>query len=140
MFNAQSFVMRHLLLALLILLPSNRAQASDQALELLDLNAATAQQLSERLPGIGPAKAQRIVQWREDNGPFPSIDQLIDVHGIGPKTLEKLRPLLRLGDAASSRRSSLASQKYEDQVRLAIKQIVDQANRDAARALVRNTP
>jgi competence ComEA-like helix-hairpin-helix protein len=140
MLNTQPFAMRHLILVLFILLPSNWTQAAGQTAELLDLNAATVQQLAEQLPGIGPAKAQRIVQWRERNGPFPSIDQLIDVHGIGPKTLERLRPLLRVGDAASARRSTLAAQEYEDQVRLAIQQIVDQANRDAARALVRNSP
>ena len=140
MLNTQPIAMRHLLLTLFILFPSSRAQTAGQTLELLDLNAATEQQLSEQLPGIGPAKAQRIVQWRILNGPFPSIDQLIDVHGIGPKTLERLRPLLRVGDAASARRSALAAQQYEDRVRLAVQQIVDQANRDAARALVRMPP
>ena len=140
MLKTQPYAIFHLLLVLFILLPSGRAQSAGQTAELLDLNAATVQQLAEQLPGIGPAKAQRIVQWREVNGPFPSIDQLMDVHGIGPKTLERLRPLLRVGDAASARRSTLAAKKYEDQVRLGIQQIVDQANRDAVRALVRNPP
>lgn len=140
MLNTRPIAMRHLLLALFILLPSNRAHTAGQALELLDLNAATAQQLSEQLPGIGPAKAQRIVQWRKLNGPFSNIDQLIDVHGIGPKTMQRLRPLLRVGDAASARRGALEAQQYEDEVRLAVQQIVEQANRDAARALVRKSP
>ncbi|PRO65082.1 helix-hairpin-helix domain-containing protein [Alkalicoccus urumqiensis] len=49
----------------------------------------------ESLPGIGPSKASAIVQYREENGPFSSVDALVDVPGIGEKTLEQLRPSLR---------------------------------------------
>ncbi len=57
---------------------------------LLDLNTATADQL-ERLPGIGPVTAARIVVNREDKGAFKSPDDLQRVKGIGPKTVEKIR-------------------------------------------------
>lgn len=57
---------------------------------MLDLNAATAGQL-DALPGIGPGKAEAIVNWRDRNGPFTSIDQLDDVPGIGPATVAGLR-------------------------------------------------
>lgn len=50
----------------------------------------------ESLPGIGPALAGRILAYRQANGPFRTIDELDRVKGIGPKTLEKLRPYLRL--------------------------------------------
>lgn len=60
---------------------------------LLDLNTATAAQL-EHLPGIGPALASRIVADRTKHGRFTSVDQLDRVEGIGPKTLDKLRPYL----------------------------------------------
>lgn len=46
------------------------------------------------LPGIGPALAERIVQERETNGPFASIDDLLRVPGIGPRTLESVREYL----------------------------------------------
>jgi competence protein ComEA len=49
---------------------------------LLDLNAASASDL-DALPGIGPVLAQRIVDWREENGRFASVDQLREVTGIG---------------------------------------------------------
>lgn len=60
---------------------------------LLNLNVATAQQL-EALPGIGPVLAQRIVQWRTDNGPFPDVEILGEVSGIGDVLMEQLRPLV----------------------------------------------
>ncbi len=57
----------------------------------LNLNTATAEEL-EALPGIGPVLARRIVAYREQNGPFRSVDELLNVKGIGPAVLEKLRP------------------------------------------------
>lgn len=57
---------------------------------LVNLNTASADELTT-LPKIGPSIAQRIVDWREANGGFGSIDQLLEVNGIGAKTLEGLR-------------------------------------------------
>ncbi len=62
---------------------------------VLDLNQATAAQF-EQLPRIGPALAQRIIDWRESNGPFDSVDQLLEVSGIGEKTLEQFRDRIRV--------------------------------------------
>ena len=65
---------------------------------LVDLNSATVQEL-QTLPGIGPVMASRIVAHRETNGPFTSVDDVENVPGIGPKTLESLRPLVTAGNA-----------------------------------------
>ncbi len=59
----------------------------------INLNAADAQQLMS-LPDIGEVKAALIIELRQQLGAFTSIDQLLDVNGIGPKTLEAIRPLI----------------------------------------------
>lgn len=59
----------------------------------IDLNTATAEQLDE-LPGIGPSTASAIVQHRETNGPYSTIDDLLDVRGIGPAKLDAIRELI----------------------------------------------
>jgi competence protein ComEA len=60
---------------------------------LVNVNTATSAQLEE-LPGVGPVLAGRILEWREQNGRFSSVDELGEVSGIGPKVLERLRPLV----------------------------------------------
>ncbi|MDY5153215.1 comEA protein [Actinobaculum suis] len=57
---------------------------------LVNLNTAAAAEL-ETLPGVGPATARDILAWRENNGPFTRVEDLLEVSGIGPKKFEKLR-------------------------------------------------
>lgn len=66
--------------------------------ETIDPNAAAAAEL-DRLPGVGPSKALRIVREREENGPFVSVEDLARVSGIGPGSVERLRPFLRVEGA-----------------------------------------
>lgn len=63
----------------------------------IDINTATAGQLSAGLPGIGETLARRIVEYREQNGPFRSAEGLMDVPGIGEKTFEAIRGLITAG-------------------------------------------
>jgi comEA protein len=65
--------------------------------ERIDVNTATAEEL-EKVPGIGPATAARIVEWRETQGRFERLEDLLNIRGIGTKTLETLRPYLKIGD------------------------------------------
>jgi competence protein ComEA len=62
---------------------------------LINLNAATAEEL-EHLPGIGPNLAQTIVTYRMAHGPFASVDDLLDVPGIGPAKLDQVRGLVTI--------------------------------------------
>lgn len=62
----------------------------------IDVNTAGAAELQE-LPGIGPTLSERIVEYRETNGPFPTVDALTNVSGIGESTLEEIRPHVTVG-------------------------------------------
>ena len=64
--------------------------------EVIDLNTADIYDL-DRLPGIGPAKAEAILIYREEHGPFQSVEDLLEVSGIGEVTLENLRPYVTAG-------------------------------------------
>ena len=63
----------------------------------VDINSADAEQLSESLQGVGPQKAAAIVAYREQYGPFRSLDDLTKVKGIGSSLLEKNKGLIDFG-------------------------------------------
>ncbi|MEX0593164.1 MAG: helix-hairpin-helix domain-containing protein [Balneolaceae bacterium] len=74
---------------------SDRKKDEDASGDRLDLNHASAEAF-RRLPGIGPVYAERMVRWRQQFGPYLSVDQLIEIRGIGPKRLEALRSRVRV--------------------------------------------
>lgn len=69
------------------------------ATETVNLNTASADAIAAGMVGIGPAKAKEIVEYRQKNGPFKSVDDLRQIKGIGEKTLEKNRD--RISTAAA---------------------------------------
>ena len=104
--------MRRILIAIVILMATIVAQtaaASPQAARTagaakakatatnpVNLNSASVAQL-QTLPGIGPSAAQRIVDYRQKNGSFKKIEELMNVKGIGEKSFLKLKPLITVG-------------------------------------------
>jgi competence protein ComEA len=74
---------------------TGRPAGSSPSAAPLDLNAATVAQL-DALPGVGPATAQAIVDYRAQHGRFRSVDDLLGVRGIGPAKLDQIRPLVRV--------------------------------------------
>ena len=78
------------LLAVVVALAASLAHAA------LNLNTATKEELVA-LSGIGPAKAQAILDYRTQHGGFKSVDELKDVKGIGARRFEKLKPELTVG-------------------------------------------
>lgn len=68
----------------------------------INLNTASAAELAG-LPGIGPTTAQKIVSYREINGPFQSVQGLDNVSGIGPATISKIEPLVTVSSGAATR-------------------------------------
>jgi competence protein ComEA len=71
--------------------PTNAA-----GLSVIDINTATAEVL-EQIPGVGPVLAQRIIIYREQNGGFTSVDQLMEVSGIGEATFAQMQPMVTVG-------------------------------------------
>ncbi|MCK4392783.1 ComEA family DNA-binding protein [Candidatus Bipolaricaulota bacterium] len=65
--------------------------------DMVNLNTASAEELTS-LPGIGEVLAARIVAYREEHGPFQTLDDLMQVSGIGSKVVEEIRDLVTVGD------------------------------------------
>lgn len=61
----------------------------------IDLNRASEDELTA-IPGIGKAMARRIVEFREEHGPFRRVEDLLKVRGIGEKSFEKMRPFVKV--------------------------------------------
>lgn len=93
--------MKSFRLILQSLLLSLALAASAFAADQVDINTADAATLAAVLDGVGEAKAEAIIAWREANGPFTSVDQLAEVKGIGLKTVEKNRDRIELGAEAA---------------------------------------
>ena len=78
-------------------IPPDSTKESTKAVSdsLVNINTASAEKLQE-LPGIGPAYATRIADWRKENGSFTFKEQLLEIKGIGEKRLEAIQPLITL--------------------------------------------
>lgn len=68
------------------------------AAEPVNVNTASAEEIAANLTGIGLSKAKQIVAYRETNGAFLHVDQLVNVKGIGLKTIDRNRGLIRVSD------------------------------------------
>lgn len=68
----------------------------------VDINTADLEEL-QRLNGVGPVLAQRIIDYREEHGPFRSVDELLEVSGIGEATLGKFRDNATVGETDGGR-------------------------------------
>lgn len=85
-----------------ILIPNKEKSSNDNRLsgsslgKAVNINSAGPEEL-DTIPGIGPALAQRIIAYREQNGLFSSTEEIQNVSGIGPKTYEKMAEYIRVG-------------------------------------------
>ena len=78
------------------LLSAEATARGDTPSRPVNLNTASAAEL-ETLPGVGEVRARAIIAKRKERGGFRSLDQLGEVKGFGPQTVERLRPMLTLG-------------------------------------------
>ena len=97
-----SFLIKSLLLTAVML--AGTAFAADK----VNINTADAATLEQVLVGIGPAKAEAIVEHRKSHGSFKSADELALVKGIGLKTVERNRDLITVGNVAAPARPAAA--------------------------------
>ena len=73
--------------------PAATNPAVKEKAELVDINSASAADL-EKVPGIGPSLARRIVEFRDKNGPYSTVEDLLKIQGIGEKSLSHFREYL----------------------------------------------
>ena len=66
----------------------------------VNLNTATAEQLAS-IPGVGPKMAERIIDYRQKNGGFKKVEDLMNVSGVGEKSFLKMKPLITVGTPSS---------------------------------------
>ncbi len=76
--------------------PNSTQKGAKHPTRVIDLNSATSADL-QTLPGIGPATAEKILDYRQSHGAFKSVEELASVKGVGDKKLEKLRAWLKVG-------------------------------------------
>jgi len=111
-------------------------QAAQPLNTIININTATVDQIERGLPGIGKVKAQAIVRYRDNHGPFTAIEQLLNIKGVGPHTLKKMMPLIsfdntRLGHVQKVSLSPQTNLQAQDQsIRNDIKRIVTRAKQN----------
>lgn len=74
----------------------------------VNVNTADAETIARELQGVGPSKARAIVQYRKNNGPFETVEDLLKVQGIGPKVLEDNKKDILLKDPEDTESTSTA--------------------------------
>ena len=70
----------------------------------IDLNTASADEIAEALSGVGPAKAQAMVKYRNEPGPFRSLDEVLEIKGFGPSILARNKSRILLGKVAKKQK------------------------------------
>lgn len=95
-----SFFVTFLFAALFLFSANNMSFADDG---VINLNTATAKQLTQ-LSGIGKKKAEAIIKYRDENGPFKSVEAIMKVKGIGKKIFEKIKDQLTIGEKPTGKK------------------------------------
>ena len=82
--------------SLITLMATGLISAWAWAAQPVNINSASAEELSESLKGVGMSKAEAIISYRNENGEFKHVDELVNVKGIGIKTIDRNRGMILL--------------------------------------------
>ena len=112
--NNRSLIYGMLVTVLLFLAaaPGFSINSGDQPEKKVNINTASSESL-QTLPRIGPQVAQRIIDFREKNGKFKRIEELMKVRGIGEKTFSRLKDRITVGEAPAGKKTSSPGKKKE---------------------------
>ncbi len=83
--------------------PKNSVKKASAQQQKVDLNSASADEIAKTLSGVGPRKAQAMVKYRNEVGPFRSMDEVLEVKGFGPSILARNKDRIQLGKVAKKR-------------------------------------
>jgi comEA protein len=103
-FFMKGFVFPLILVFALLSVLAVLSHAQDTPTKKIDINSATVQEL-QKLPQIGEAVAQRIVDYRKKHGKFAKIEEIMKVKGIGEKTFLKIKPLITAGQESKAKKT-----------------------------------
>jgi comEA protein len=84
----------------LVVSPLLSLQATAKSADKININTASLEEL-QKLPRIGPQVAQRILDYRKENGSFKRVEDILKVRGVGEKMFSQLKDLITVGDAAN---------------------------------------
>jgi comEA protein len=102
-FSLKGFVFPLVFAVALMMTWAVPSRADDAAARKININSASAQEL-QKLPQIGAAVAQRIVDYRDKHGKFAKIEEIMKVKGIGEKRFLKIKPLITVGQESKKKK------------------------------------
>jgi len=111
-------------------LSSFAEEVEQKEMEKVDINTADMDTLADKLYGVGPVKAEAIVKYREEHGPFKAVIELTQVHGIGEGTLEKNKDILTVSVPQNKATEDTADQTTAEPTSKAVEKVTSTVEKE----------